>query len=462
MLGGISGTALSATMTRIYKDYFSLPDLYVRFFPSYFFTGVMLSILFCAIAAFQGAKGVLKLQPADAMHPPVPTFNKKSWFEKIPGFWAAFTVQGRMAVRNVLRNKGRSFFTFVGILFTFSMMASLLSLSSMMDIMIMEQFTKVQKYDVKISFAQPISLKESMREIYSLKGIKRVEPLLEVPVTLQYRNRKKDVTALGLMRHSELYTPVDTDGNIVDIAADGLMLSQQVADNLKAKTGDRIKLESIWAKKSPLYIEVSGIIPQYFGANVYMSQQVLLDLLGQGDFASSLIISMEKEFIPGLKEKYKTSQFISSIEEREQTMKKYDELMEIASYTISMMALLAVVTGFAIVYNTSIISLAERKRELASLRVLGMHPKEVLEVISVEQWILGILGIIMGIPLAFVISTGISKSLSTDLFSIPNVTSTAALIQSFFGTVFAIWAAQLWVGRKVRKLDLVDVLKERE
>jgi putative ABC transport system permease protein len=91
-----------------------------------------------------------------------------------------------------------------------------------------------------------------------------------------------------------------------------------------------------------------------------------------------------------------------------------------------------------------------------------MRPGEVLEVISVEQWCIGILGMLAGIPLTFAINKGISASMSSDLFFLPAVTAPSALLLALLGTMLAISLAQLWVARKVADLDLVEVLKERE
>jgi len=462
ILGGLLGTALSIIMTRVYQTFFSLPNLEGRFSLKYLLFGIVLSVVFCMIAAYQGTKGILKLQPADAMRPSVPVFNKKVWLEKIPGFWAAFTVQGRMAVRNVIRNKGRSFFIFIGIVFTFSMMAAMWSMDSMIDVMVMEQFTKVQKQDVKITFTKPMRSDNIMREIYLQKGVHWAEPMIEVPITLKYLNRKKDVILLSSIENSRLYNLLDKDGNKIPMPEDGMLISELIARQLNVRVGDRVQVESIWAKDSPAYTYIAGIVPQYIGANVYMGQNALYEMLRQKGFATSVLISMADNYIPDLKEKYNTAQFIRSIDERQQSIREYEELLEMSTFVIWVMAAMAVITGFAIVYNTGIITLAERQRELASLRVLGMYPKEVLEVISVEQWFLGVLGIIAGIPMAFAMNKGLAVSMSSDLFSIPGITSTEALIQAFFGTIFAIWLAQKWVFRKVKQLDLVEVLKERD
>ena len=466
LLGGIAGQLLGSVLaiylTDYYETYFSLPNLVSQFSMKYFLIGISLATLFSLGASFQGVKGILKLQPAEAMHPPVPVFVSKSWVEKVPGFWRMFTVQGRMAIRNLVRNKSRSFFTFIGMIFTFSLMAAFFSMGSMAETMIMDQFTKVQKQDVKLSFSKPMPLNETVRELQHIEGVKLVEPMLEVPVSLRSLHYKEDVVALGIVPNSTLYNVFDKSGNQVEVPESGIMLSEQIADKLHVQVGDTLQFENSFDRDEKINITIEKIIPQYLGANVYMNQESLLDVLSQGEMATSALMAIDQKGIAELKDQYATSKYVSNIEIRQEMIDRYNQLMALTADTLSIMAVIAIITGFAIVYNSSIISLAERERELASLRVMGMTTKEVMTVISVEQWMIGIAGMITGIPLAITINQALSKSMSSDLYTLPGVTSPEAILQAFIGTILAIWISQLTVARKVKKLDLVAVLKERE
>ncbi|HJV46428.1 MAG TPA: FtsX-like permease family protein [Bacillota bacterium] len=462
ILGGLLGTALSMYITTIYQQFYSLPDLRAHFSLNYFLLGMFMAALFSLAASLQGARGVLKLQPAEAMRPSVPVFLKKNRFENIPGLWMMFTMQGRMALRNLGRSKARSFFTFIGILFTFSMMASFFSLSKMADIMIMDQFTKEQGQDMKLSFSKPLPLDEIVAELQHGRGVRQVQPMVEVPTTLRFLNHKKDVAAIGVAKDSTLYHIYDQDDQVVEVPKSGMMLSTQVADTLHVQVGDVVQMESIWTKDTKMNVRIEKIVPQYIGANVYMNQDALLNMLKQGRMVTSVLIAMDKKDIPELKEQYRTSKFVSDVEIREDMINQYKQLMGASSSSLWIMAVMAVITGFAIVYNSSMISLSERKRELASLRVLGLTSSEVVEIISIEQWMLGLAGMIAGIPLSIAMNQGIAKSMSSDLFTMTAVTSPDAIVQAFVGTMLAIWISQLGISRKVKRLDLVEVLKERD
>jgi len=120
------------------------------------------------------------------------------------------------------------------------------------------------------------------------------------------------------------------------------------------------------------------------------------------------------------------------------------------------------VIAFAIIYSSSFIILSERNRELASMKVLGMTSQEVFSVITFEQWFISIFAILAGLPLAQLMMFSFASELSTDLYTIPADLSQEAFLLGIFITTASIWIAQRFALRKVRRLDLVEVLKTRE
>jgi len=120
------------------------------------------------------------------------------------------------------------------------------------------------------------------------------------------------------------------------------------------------------------------------------------------------------------------------------------------------------VIAFAIIYSSSFIILSERNRELASMKVLGMTSQEVFSVITFEQWFISIFAILAGVPLAQLMMFSFASELSTDLYTIPADLSREAFLMGVLITTASIWIAQRFALRKVKRLDLVEVLKTRE
>ena len=400
--------ALTGPLLAIYGDFFNVPGMQPTFQPTYFFLSLALGVGFSLLAGYQGSKKLLTLEPAEAMRPAAPAGGKNVFLEKAFFFWQMLTVQGKMALRSMMRHKIRTAFLFVGIMVTFSLLALPWSFKVVADQMLFSQFEKTEVYDVKLPLSVPLKQQKVENELSRLPGIKAVESMAEIPVTLHHSWREKNSIIIGIQADSSLYHLQDHKGQEIAMATDGILISQRLADQLQAKPGTLLAVESPLLKnpEEKKLLPVAGIIPQNLGMNAYMEINALQQFLEQGELATSLMLSMDEKYIPLLEEKYKDSKMIISIENRLSQLEDLKDLMASYMGMIYSLFIFGIVIGFAIIYNTSVITLSERSRELASMMVLGMTPQEVLEVITFEQWVVSIFAMLAGIPLtkAFMVS----------------------------------------------------------
>lgn len=465
LLGGLSGIALSYPFTTMYKEFFALPGLKSEFSLKYLFFGLLLALFFSLISGIKSSLDILRLEPAEAMRPPAPGSAKKTLLEKIAWFWRRLSSQSQMGVRNVFRAPTRSIFTVIGIAVVFSLMTVSWSSQHMADLMTHVQLEEVQTYDVKVQLAHPSPAGSTRQALLHEPGISKVEPLIEVPATLNNGWLKKEVDLMGLSAHSSLYNILDKDGQRVEVPAQGILLSEHLAAALNAKTGDMIYIESPWLRdigEKGEYIQVRGVVPQYVGLNAFMQDTELQRFLKQGEISTSMLIKMDASEVGPFKSKYRDAGNVASIESLKETGEKIKKMMDSYGLTTWIMAVLGGIAGFALIYNSSIISLSERQRELASLRVLGMTPREVLRVITSEQWFLCALGILLGIPVAKGLNLAMSLAMSNDLYSLPADLPPLALLGAAAGTAISVWVAQTRAYHKIKTLPFVEILATRD
>jgi len=156
VIGSILGMALAGGMTRLYLDYFHIPLLRIEFYYSYLAYAVLLSAVFCALSGIIGARGVLKIAPADAMRAEAPKSGKRILSEKIPFFWKRLSFSNKMISKNIFRSKKRTLFVMAGITLTYAMMLYTATMPDVMDKMMNEHFIEFQKMDYNISFLKPV------------------------------------------------------------------------------------------------------------------------------------------------------------------------------------------------------------------------------------------------------------------------------------------------------------------
>jgi len=293
MLGVAAGGVFSYPLTSIFQVFFNLPGLEGRFSPFLIILGIILAFCFSLLAGFQGSRKALALEPAEAMRPPAPVQGRRVLLEEIAVIWKKLNVQQMMAVRNMSRNKGRSFFIFLGIMVCFAISSFTWSMNDMIQKMMYDQYEKVEVYDVKISLARPMAQKNVVRELAAFPGVSRVEPMAEVPATLKNKWREKDVVIFGLSDNSSLYNILDNEYNKVTPPKNGLLLSERLAELLDAKPGTRLAVETIMKDdKKDKVLQVVGIIPQYSGTNAYMEIGALQDFLQQKGLITSCMLNI--------------------------------------------------------------------------------------------------------------------------------------------------------------------------
>ena len=463
-LGCVAGTMASYPFMDIYTKYFNMPGMTGRISVSYFGWGIALSLFFSLFAGYWGSKGALALEPAEAMRPPAPVAGREAFLERWKAFWNMLTVQGKIAVRNLSRHPGRTAFMFLGIMFTFALLSLPWTFKDMTDQMLFDQFEKVQTYNIKVALARPANQEGVVRELSGFPGVNAAEPLAEIPVTLKNDWMKKDAVILGLSSNSQLYHILDTNDREVQPPGEGLLLSERLAEVLDAEIGSRLKLSSPIMKDgdSDKEVAVVGIVPQYLGLNSFMEIKALQGLLGEGSIITSVILDVDENRVASLQEKYRDTPVINGIDHTAEILNQYQSMMGALNGSMAVMIIFGMVTGFAIIYNASLVSLSERSRDLATMLVLGMTAGEVLTVVTFEQWFLGSLAMLAGIPVTKLLLAGMAQSFNTDLYSIPVKTSSFSFLVAFIFTVASIWIAQRIAGKKIRSLDLVEVLKDRE
>jgi putative ABC transport system permease protein len=421
-----------------------------------------LSLGFSLFSGIRASLDIIRLEPGEAMRPPAPPKAGKILLERLRFFWQLLTAQAQMGIRNAFRTKIRSAFYIVGIAVVFSLMTISWSMRDMMDLLTVVQLNDVQKYDLKFQLSNLAAAAPIQLDLSHEAGVSKVEPLLEAPVTLRNGWRKKEVVVMGLVQDGTLYNILDKNRRQVAVPAQGILLSEQLAKALQVKTGDLIEVESplrrdtLEEKKEQLVVQ--AVVPQYIGSNAFMLAENLQAFLRQGDISSSMLVKIQQAEAAGIASKYRNAENVTTIESISDSKKMIQELMDSFGYMTWLYAVLGGITGFALIFNSSIIILSERSRELATLRVLGMTPREVLRVITSEQWTLYVLGVILGVPLAYAMEYGLAQALSGDLYSIPSQVPSIALLGAALGTAGSVLLAQYRAYYRIKALPYVEIL----
>ncbi len=464
ILGGVLGNLLALPFIGMYQSFFNMPLQSAGFSVKYFLYGILMAEGFALIAGYLGAKASLKLEPAEAMRPPAPKSAKATIIERFKLLWDQLDMINRIAIRNIFRNKGRSLFVMAGVIFTFSILGMPWALNDNMNVMIYGQFDKVMVYDAKITLEKPVDKDAALKEILMREGFEYGEALLEIPGSLYNETHKKDVLVLGIENKSQLYNILNNSKEKIELPDDGIVISQRLAGLLKVKEGDVLRFESPYSRAvdQASYLTISAVVPQYLGLNAYMKEDALVKTLRQHPFTTSIIVKASEAGITSLIDEYRDSSVVFSIQSQADLIGKYQSLMQTMIAMLGIFVVIGILSGFSIIYATSMIAVSERQRELASMLVIGMRYKEVKRVMYLEQWYIAVAGFILGIPVLKLLIDSMALMMNNDIYSIPTDMTWQCIVSAVILTMVSILIAQINLGKNIQNIRLVESLSLRE
>jgi len=460
-LGSIGGIYLGEAYIGVYRLYFNLPGLVYVSSPGLLF----FAFISCVAGAFAGAiAAVLKavrLPPAEAMRPATPARFRPGPIERT-GIGKLFSATGRMLLRNVERKPVQGFFSALGIAMSVAILTigffMFDSVNRMMDL----QFRQIQREDLSLTFRDIVP--ESVRfDLAALDGISRVETNRTVPARLRFGHRNDEVAIQGLEADGRLRRIINADGREIPVPGEGVVLSAMLADRLGVASGDELIVEILEGKRQTGSVQVSGVIKDYLGLSVIMEKEALWRLSGEAGVVNGALLTVDEDARDGLNTQFKQFPVVTGVSSPDMMLASFreqlaDSLLIASGFLLGFAGVIAI----GVIYNAARISLSERGRELASLRVLGFHRSEVAMLLLGEQGILTIVAIPLGWGIGYALCYGISVGLETEIYRIPFVIAPQTLLISAIFIVLAALASGWIVRRRLDQISLVEVLKTRE
>jgi putative ABC transport system permease protein len=461
LAGVVAGIWLGSAMMTLYNDFFRFPTLRFVLAPATIVEATIISLSAGAAGAIGAVRRAVRLPPAEAMRPEPPAHHAITWLDRvIPRRMAGPTV--KMILRNLRRQPVRAGFSSLGVAFAVAMlilgMFSLDAIEALLDM----QFNISQRQDYTVAFVEPRS-RRALHELAHLPGVLAVEPLRLVPATLRAGHRMRRETITGLTPGSQLYRIVNTSLVPVPLRPDGLVLSAKLADVLRVRAGDTLRVELLEGARPVRTIVVDALVDEYLGTAAYMDIGALQRLLGEGPTISGAALLADKAEPSELYRRIKRTPAIAGVSSKRAAIANFrNTIAQNMNVMIFFNVLFSSVIAFGVVYNAARISLSERSRELASLRVLGFTRAEISIILLGELAVILVVAVPAGLVLGYGLAGLVVLAFNTELYRFPLVVSMRTFAFAATATIAAAAISALVVRRQLDRLDLVAVLKTRE
>ncbi len=460
-LGFLAGAWFGRAVTELYTEFFRFPILYFRLDIWIFAAAGGVSLAASCLGAATAIRLAVTLPPAVAMQPAAPTMYHRGLVSKT-GLIKGLGQPTLMILRHLGRWPFRAGLTALGIAMAVAILVASLFFFDSIDHMLDIYFHHGQRQDTTVVFTEPRGIR-AMAEIRRLPGVMTAEPYREVAVKLHLGPRSERASIAGLGSDTTLRRVLDTDLNAVSLPKTGLVLSTKMAEMLQARRGMRIRVEALEGRRPVVNVPVTAIIEEYIAAPAYMHRAALNRLMGEGQLISGAYLQVDSRHAAELYRRLKNTPAVAGVSLQTAALDTFRKTM---AKTLNIMLFFYILFGsliaFGVVYNSARVSLSERGRELASLRVLGFTRAEVSYILLGE---LGILTL-AALPFGCVFGIGLARlmvwNLNTELFRVPMVVTPGTLAMSMSAVIVAAAISGLIVRRRIDRLDLVAVLKTRE
>jgi putative ABC transport system permease protein len=333
------------------------------------------ALFFCVFAGYNACRKELRLVPAESMRPKPPASGKRTLLESFRFLWEHINFSWKIIFRNLFRYKRRSAMASVGIIFSMALLLIALGYRSSMDYMMEVQYKEIQKFDMKITLTQMMNTDE-LSYIRSWDHIKSVEPVMETGMEISNGWKKKDIGVLALGRGTQLYGVYDLKGNPAILPQEGILLPTRLMKTMGLHTGDQVTLRSYYPGKSEernkKTVTVKGETSQFIGQDAICSMKYINHLLEEGAVTNAAHIKLDDpKYEKEVTDKLKDIQTISTIQSKSEVIANTNKQLKSMNTIIFFMIFGASILAIAVIYNITNINIFERRREIATLSVLG-------------------------------------------------------------------------------------------
>lgn len=410
-------------------------------------------------------------QPASLMRPPAPKIGKRVLLEYVGFIWKRLNFTWKSTIRNLMRYKKRFFMTIFGIGGCMALMLVGYGIRDSVFEIADIQYTEIQTYDGNLILKENLSEDEHQELTDSLEQNQDITRFMDaymknLVLTKDGHERETYVMVLGQPKDSEKYVHFHDrkTKEAYELSDDGAIISEKTAKLLNAKVGDTISVKD--ENEGNKDIVIQNICENYMGHYLYMTPKYYEKVYGEKPEYNTVLFSVQDSYtrqqMEEAGEKILERDEVLSLSYMKDIEKRLNDMLKSLNLVIIVLIVSAGMLAFVVLYNLNTINIAERKRELATLRVLGFYNPEVAAYVYRENILLTLIGTIVGAGLGKILHLFIIETVEVPAAMFGRIINLPSYIYSFLFTILFSMIVNGVMYFKLRKIDMVESLKSIE
>ncbi len=477
LVGCILGVALGMfTLPRvIYNAYgimYMLIDLKLVVPIANVIVAVLTAFACTTIVALFTCSKALREKPSELMRPKAPKTAKRILLEKIPFIWNRMNFTSKVTARNIARYKARFFMTVIGVAGCTALILTGFGLKNSIGAIAEKQFDEIFTYDLIAVLENEDTAHRHKELLESIKNSEYVDTAMlerQTAVEVKAENGDELTDDVYLIvpedenaRKELIHIREPKSGAPIEFKSDGAVITQKMADVLKLSPGDTFTLTD---NNRQYRVKVSAVAENYIYSYVVMNPEYYESVYGKAPLYNMILGSMNDETdenerkLGALcldKDGIVAVSFISG------SIKSFNDTVKSLDMVILVLLVCAGLLAVVVLYNLTNINIAERVREIATIKVLGFYNGETCAFVYRENIILTLCGIVSGLFVGVVLHRFVILTIEINktMFA-RDIAPLSFLLAAVLTAVFAA-AVNFVMYFKIKKIDMVESLKSIE
>ncbi len=456
VLGVAGGLLLARVLTGAYADKLGIPLVETRVHADLALLGVAVSLALAAAAGLAPSRATMCLAPAEAMRLDPATAGVRGHVSFVEHL-LPLPLAVRLPLRNVLLARRRSFSTVVGMVFSLMLVLMVFGLFDSMQTMVRDGYERVERWDAAVSYGRPMPGR-AVRELRALPGVRRVEPIAQLPARLGAGAQQKPISLTGLDPSQRLHglRLTGTTSQRQALADGHVVIARALADRLGVQVGDAVTVTTAQgARRLRVGATTNELISQ--GAYVSRAEAGRLAGLAIPPVTGAYLQIDGERAAPLTAALYRTG--ATSVQLKSSTTEEIRSIFGLLYAFLGALLTFALGMAFALIFNAMIVGVLERERQLATMRAVGARPGRVTRLMLGENLTLWLIALAPGLLLGLWVTRGLASVMTSDLFSFHVTITARSYLVAAAGVLATMVLAALPAIHRVNRADLAQATK---
>ena len=396
-------------------------------------------------------------EPSELMRPKMPKAGKRVFLERIPLIWNRMGFIGKVTARNIFRFKKRFLMTLVGVAGCAALLLTAFSLRESVGSVAIVQYGTIAVFDATV-YTNEITALWQREELDALMPDSRLY-VREESVTVGMGALGTTATLIAPENFSQLYDyinlpDVNTSRPVIAENA-GALVTEKLARTWEIEAGDTF---TVTAPDGVAYsVEAAGIVENYIMHYVYLPPEYYVEVFGRELRPNAVLLRGEADAVGLMK-----SDLVRTVIDTEHLIELISDSTDALGAVTIVLLVIACALAFVVLFNLTLINITERKRELATIKVLGFQDSETALYMYREIFLITLMGIALGIACGIWLTMFVLRSIEVDILIFPiKLSSSSFGLAAVLSIAFAMFVNAV-TYRMLVSIDMVESLKSIE